>query len=105
MHRDLFWALVTIAPVVLAVIVALLAVPRYRRMAATALLACVVGATAFTALFHFTYALPTWRGHASAIEYLNGLAVMAGFAASAIACACGYASFAGLRWICGGSRA
>ena len=104
MHRDLFRALVTIAPLVLITIAASLAVPRYRRIAAAALLASVAGAITFALLFHYTYALPTWRGHASAIRYLNELALMAGFAASAIACACGYASFVGLRRICGLGR-
>ena len=84
MYRDLFWCLAAIAPLFILVFVALLAVPRYRRVAAVGLLVCAAGAVLVAVAFHYTYALGIWAGHDSAIRYLDESALRAGFSASAV---------------------
>jgi len=83
LYRRLFWYLVAIAPLFLLVLFALLAVPRYRLVAAIGLLFCAVGAVLAAVPLHYTYALGIWAGHDSAIRYLDESALRAGFAASA----------------------
>ena len=104
MYRDLFWHLATIGPFVLLVLAACLALPRSRRRVAAALLISAAGAVAFTVVFHYTYVLAIWGAHSSAIRYLDESALWAGFAAAAIACGCGSAVYAGLRWASGACR-
>jgi hypothetical protein len=97
MYRDLFWRLAAIGPLLLLGIAVLLARPRRRRAAAAALLVSLGGAIAFALVFHATYAMAICRGHDSAVRYLDEVALWAGFAASAVAWACGYAICAGVR--------
>jgi hypothetical protein len=62
MYRDLFWLLANLGPIALFGMLALLAVPRYRRVAAAGLLMCAVGAGFAAAVFHYNYALVIWVG-------------------------------------------
>lgn len=80
MYRDLFWLSADLGPIALSAMLALLAVSRYRRMAAAGLLVCAVVAVAF----HYSYALVIWRGHDSAIRSLDTSALLAGFTTSAL---------------------
>jgi hypothetical protein len=84
MYRDLFWLLANLGPIALCGMLALLAVPRYRRGAAVGLLLSAVGAGIVGAVFHYSYALVIWGGHDSAIRSLDTSALMVGFAASAL---------------------
>jgi hypothetical protein len=99
MYRDLFWLQARIAPLVLCAFLVLLAVPRYRRVAAWALLTCAAGAVLVAVVFHTNYALAIWAGHVSAIQYLDRVALLAGFGASAVAYAAGLAVFTAARRI------
>jgi hypothetical protein len=84
MYRDLFWLLATLGPIALCAMLAVLAVPKYRRVAAVGLLSCAVGAALAAATFHYSYALLIWGGHDSAIRSLDRSALFAGFAASGV---------------------
>ena len=84
LHRDLFWYLAALGPLVLGAFLALLIIPGYRRAVAIGLLVCAAGAIAVTVVFHYTYALAIWERHDSAIRYLDESAFRAGFAASGI---------------------
>ena len=84
MYRDLFWLLATLGPIALCGMLAVLAVPKYRRVAAVGLLLCTVGAGCVAAVFHHGYALLIWGGHDSAIRSLDTSALFAGFAASSL---------------------
>jgi|EndMetStandDraft_8_1072994.scaffolds.fasta_scaffold304277_3 hypothetical protein len=83
MYRDLFWLLANIAPFALCGMLALLAVPKHRRAAAVGLLFCASVAALAATTFHYNYALLIWRGHDSAIRWLDTSALLAGFAAGA----------------------
>jgi hypothetical protein len=96
MYRDLFWHLAICAPLTLLVLVALLAVPRYRRAAAIGLLASIAGAVLVAVVFHYSYTITIWGGHASAIRFLDEGALRAGFAASAVIYGLGCLG----HWIC-----
>ena len=89
MYRDLFWLLATLGPIALCVMLAVLAAPKYRPVAAVGLLSCTVGAALAAATFHYNYALLIWRGHDSAIRSLDTSALLAGFAAGALVYALG----------------
>jgi peptidoglycan/LPS O-acetylase OafA/YrhL len=84
MYRDLFWLLATLGPIALCGMLAVLVVPKYRRVAAVGLLSCTVGAALASATFHYNYALLIWGGHDSAIRSLDRSALFAGFAASSV---------------------
>jgi hypothetical protein len=84
MYRDLFWQSADLGPIVLCGMLSLLAVSRYRRMAAAGLLVCAVGAGVVAVAFHYSYALVIWRGHDSAIRSLDTSALLAGFTTSAL---------------------
>jgi hypothetical protein len=84
MYRDLFWLSANMGPIALCGMFPLLAVPRYRRLAAVGLLLCAVGAGVVAAVFHYNYALLIWGGHDSAIRALDTSALLSGFAASAV---------------------
>jgi hypothetical protein len=97
LYRDLFWLLASIAPGVLLGYLTLVLVPRYRRRAATALLLNTAVALLAASVFHVGYARVIWGGHDSAIRFLDEGALRAGFAASAMALALGWAVRAALR--------
>jgi hypothetical protein len=99
MYRDLFWYLAYIGPLLLSVFVVLLALPRYRRVAAIGLVFCAVGAILVALVFHYNYAMTTWGGHDSAIKYLDRAALFSGFGASAVAYSAGLAVHAVVRRI------
>lgn len=85
LYRDVFWHLATIGPLALCGLLALLAVPGYRPVAAVGLLFCAAGAALAATVFHYNYALVIWGGHDSAIRYLDTSALHAGFAAGGFA--------------------
>jgi hypothetical protein len=84
LYRSLFWDFAAIGPWILAISLAMLLVPSRRRSAALGLLACIAGAIVAATVFHFNYALVIWRGHDSAIRYLDQSAFFGGYAASAV---------------------
>jgi hypothetical protein len=95
--RELFWHLATAGLPAMLILAAFLTISRCRRAALAALSVSAAGGSVVALVFHHTYALPLWRGHASAIRFLDRNAFLAGFAASALACALGLCAAAAAR--------
>ena len=89
MHRDLFWGLARMAPLLLLAFAGLLAVPRYRRALRPAASSFAPWGRSWSRWYFITPTPSPWGGHASAIRYLDEVALLAGFAASAGAYAFG----------------
>jgi hypothetical protein len=101
MYRDLFWHLASVAPLLLLVLLALVALPRHRRFGGVGLVFGAVGAMLVAVVFHYNYALAIWGTHDSAIRLLDTRAACAGFAAGSLVYLAGamiYASAARLTW-------
>ena len=85
MYRDLFWHLATVAPLLLVVLLALVALPRHRRVGGMGLVCGAVGAILVAVLFHYNYSLVIWGTHDGAVRSLDTSAAHAGFAAGSLA--------------------
>lgn len=82
---DLFWHLADLGPWLLAALVVLLPIARFRQAVLVSLTAGLISAALSATVFHYTYTTVIWAGHKDAIRSLDQSALSAGFAAGAAA--------------------